>query len=207
VFRQLLLIKQQEDDLKYVFNGSLFIGIGICIHPPFMLYLFIFIVSVWNLKSFNIRDLLIMMVGVALPFLYVGGFYFLNDKTIIIDLFNALSKWKIVAFDFLFVLIIISFITLLAIVSIRSNFIKSTLRLRKMMLPVWGFLIIGFLFGLYDFILYFQIDRFVLMLVTLPILINYSYINRTFNLFSGILFFIALGYSFIKFFTVLTYAN
>jgi hypothetical protein len=92
----------------------------------------------------------------------------------------------------------------LAFVSFRSNVIKSTLRLRKMMLPVWGFLFIGFLFGLYELLFFFQIERFILMLVTLPILVNYSFINRTFNLFSGILFFIALGYSFFKFFTVLS---
>lgn len=204
VFRQILLIKQQDEDRKYIFNGSLFLGIGICIHPPLVLYLLIFIVSVWNLKSFSIRDFLIMTTGLLLPLIYVGGFYFLNNKIIVLDLFNALSKWKLVVFDFLFVMIIISFIFLLAFVSFRSNVIKSTLRLRKMMLPVWGFLILGFLFGLYELIFFFQIERFAFMLVTLPILINYSYINRTFNLFSGILFFIALGYSFFKFFTVLS---
>jgi hypothetical protein len=204
VFRQLLLLKQQEsEDQKYVFNGSFFLGIGICIHSSLILYLIVFLFSIWNIKSFSFRDLIIMLTGIIVPFIFVGGFYFLNNKTISLDFFSALSTWKLIVFDMLFVLIILSFITVIAFASFRSNAIKSTLRLRKMMFPVWGFLFLGLLFGIYDFVFYYQIDRFILMLVTLPILVNYSYINRTFNLFSGILFFIALGYSFFKFFTVL----
>lgn len=178
VFRQLLLLKQQEnEDQKYVFNGSLFLGIGICIHSSLILYLIVFVFSIWNIKSFSFRDLIIIFTGLIVPFIFVGGYYFLNDKTITLDFFSVLTRWKLVVFDMLFVLIIFSFITVIAFASFRSNAIKSTLRLRKMMFPVWGFLFLGFLLGVYDFVVYYQIERFILMLVTLPILVNYSYIN------------------------------
>jgi hypothetical protein len=94
----------------------------------------------------------------------------------------------------------------MALVSFRSSAVKSTLRLRKMMLPLILFFAVGLALGLYDFVLFFQMDRFLLVLVTLPFFINYAFVNRTYSLFAGILFIMALGYSFIKFFTVLPHS-
>jgi hypothetical protein len=206
VVREVLLIQQQDGDQKHVFNGAFLLGLSACIHPPSLLYLFVFLVSIWSLKSFLMKDFLLILVGSFLPFMYVGSYYFLNDKVILIDLFSSPTKWKIVVFDMLFTLINCSFLFLMALVSFRSSAVKSTLRLRKMMLPLVMFFIVGLGLGLYDFILFFQMDRLLLMLVTLPFFINYAFINRTYSLFAGILFIMALGYSFIKFFTVLPHS-
>jgi hypothetical protein len=75
-----------------------------------------------------------------------------------------------------------------------------------MMLPLVLFFAVGLLLGFYDFIFFFQTERLLLILVTLPFFINYAFINRTYSLFAGILFIMALGYSFIKFFTVLPHS-
>ncbi|MFM7666588.1 MAG: hypothetical protein ACKO7D_00185 [Bacteroidota bacterium] len=206
VVREVLLIQQQDGDQKHVFNGAFLLGLSACIHPPSLLYLFVFLVSIWSLKSFLMKDFILILVGSFLPFMYVGSYYFLNDKVILIDLFSSPTKWKIVVFDMLFTLINCSFLFLMALVSFRSSAVKSTLRLRKMMLPLVMFFIVGLGLGLYDFILFFQMDRLLLMLVTLPFFINYAFINRTYSLFAGILFIMALGYSFIKFFTVLPHS-
>ena len=45
-------------------------------------------------------------------------------------------------------------------------------------------------FNNYDFIFFFQTERLLLILVTLPFFINYAFINRTYSLFAGILFII-----------------
>jgi len=206
VVREVLLIQQQDGDQKHVFNGAFLLGLSACIHPPSLLYLFVFLVSIWSLKSFLMKDFILILVGSFLPFMYVGSYYFLNDKVILIDLFSSPTKWKIVVFDMLFTLINCSFLFLMALVSFRSSAVKSTLRLRKMMVPLVMFFIVGLGLGLYDFILFFQMDRLLLMLVTLPFFINYAFINRTYSLFAGILFIMALGYSFIKFFTVLPHS-
>ena len=206
VVREILLIQQQEGDQKHVFNGAFLLGLSACIHPPSFLYLLAFLVSIWSLKSFLSKDFLLILVGAFIPFMYVGSYYFLNDKVILIDLFGSPTKWKIVVFDMLFTLINCSFLFLMALVSFRSSAVKSTLRLRKMMLPLILFFAVGLALGLYDFVLFFQMDRFLLVLVTLPFFINYAFVNRTYSLFAGILFIMALGYSFIKFFTVLPHS-
>jgi hypothetical protein len=203
ILRELLLIKQHENDKKHVFNGAFLLGVGSCIHPPLFIFTPAYLFSVWNFKSFNVRDLFLMFLGLALPFVYVGAYYFVQDKIILIDIFNSPSKWKIIVFDMLFIFIILAFLFLFAFVSFRSNAVKSTLRLRKMMFPIWFFTILSGILGVYDFILFFQIERLSILLITLPFLINYSFIHRNYSLFAGVLFFIALGYSVIKFFTVL----
>jgi hypothetical protein len=106
----------------------------------------------------------------------------------------------------LFTLINISFLFLIALVSYRSSTVKSTLRLRKMMLPLILFFVFGLAFGIYDFIFFFQTERLLLMLTTLPFFISYAFVNRSYSLFAGILFIMGLGYSFIKFFTVLPHS-
>ena len=203
--REVLLIKQQEGDQKHVFNGALLLGISCCVHPPSTIYVLPFFVAIWNLKVIQLRDILLTFVGLLIPFLYVGSYYFLNEKVIIIDLFNAPTKWGIIVFDLLFVLIVLTLLFLIAAVSLRANSIKSTLRLRKMMVPVWGFFIFGALLGGYDLFFFGQIDRFSLVLFSLPIFINYALISKNYRLFAGILFFIALSYSLLKFFTVLPF--
>lgn len=206
VIREVLLIQQQEGDQKHIFNGAFLLGLSACIHPPSSIYLLAFFVSVWSLKSFQPKDFLLIIAGAFLPFMYVGSYYFLNDKIIFIDLFNSPTNWKIVVFDMLFTFIVISFLFLMALVSYRSTAVKSTLRLRKMMLPLVLFFAVGLVLGLYDFIFFFQTERLLLILVTLPFFISYAFINRTYSLFAGILFIMALGYSFIKFFTVLPHS-
>jgi hypothetical protein len=206
VIREVLLIQQQEGDQKHVFNGAFLLGVTSCINPPSSIYLLTFFVSIWSLKSFQPKDFLLITVGALLPFMYAGSYYFLNDKIILIDLFNSPTNWKIVVFDMLFTFILISFLFLMALVSYRSSAIKSTLRLRKMMLPLFLFFAVGLLLGIYDFIFFFQTERLLLILVTFPFFVNYAFINRTYSLFAGILFIMALGYSFIKFFTVLPHS-
>jgi hypothetical protein len=203
VVREILLIQHQDGDQKHVFNGAFLVGLAACIHGSSALYLVVFLVSIWSLKSFQLKDFLLIITGAFLPFMYVGSYYFLNDKIILIDLFGSPTKWNLVVFDMLFTLINGSFLFLIALVSYRSSAIKSTLRLRKMMLPLVLFFAVGLTLGIYDFIVFSQIDRLLLVLVTLPFFINYAFINRTYSLFAGILFIMALGYSFIKFFTVL----
>lgn len=206
VVREILQIQQQDGDQKHVFNGAFLLGVSVCIHPPSAIYLLGFLVAIWSLKSFQFKDFLLILTGVFLPIMYMGSYYFLQEKKIVIDLLTSPTNWKIVVFDMLFTLINCSFLFLIALVSYRSSAIKSTLRLRKMMLPLILFFVFGLILGVYDFIFYFQTERLCLILTTLPFLINYAFINRTYSLFAGILFIMGLGYSFIKFFTVLPHS-
>jgi hypothetical protein len=206
VIREILLIQHQDGDQKHIFNGAFLLGLSACLHPPSSLYLFAFLVSIWSLKSFLTKDFLLILVGAFLPLIYIGSYYFLNDQVILIELFGSPTNWRVVIFDMLFTLINGSFLFIIAVVSYRSSAVKSTLRLRKMMLPLLLFFLVGLTLGLYDFVFFFQMDRLLLVLVTLPFFINYSFINRTYSLFAGILFIMALGYSFIKFFTVLPHS-
>ena len=206
VVREILLIQQQEGDQKHVFNGAFLIGVSFCIHPPSAVYFISFLVAVWSLKSFQAKDFILILTGVFLPLIYLGSYYFLNDKEILLNLFESPTSWKIVVFDMLFTLINISFLFLIALVSYRSSSVKSTLRLRKMMLPLILFFVFGLAFGIYDFIFFFQTERLLLMLTTLPFFISYAFVNRSYSLFAGILFIMGLGYSFIKFFTVLPHS-
>jgi|688.fasta_scaffold291543_2 hypothetical protein len=205
VFRETLLLKQKDGDQKHVFNGAILLGLCFCIHPPTIIYIIPFFIAVLNLKVIQFRDIFLVIVGLLIPFIYVGSYYFINEKVILIDFFNVPSTWKIIVFDLLFVLIILTFLFLLAFVSLRSNAIKSTLRLRKMMVPVWFFFVFGIIIGGYDLFFFGQFDRFSFVLISLPFFINYALTSRHYRLFAGILFFIALGYSFVKFFAVLPF--
>jgi hypothetical protein len=85
VIREVLLIQHQEGDQKHVFNGAFLLGVSMCIHPPSSLYILTFLVAIWSLKSFQAKDFLLILIGAFLPFMYVGSYYFLNDKIILID--------------------------------------------------------------------------------------------------------------------------
>ncbi|MBM3452696.1 MAG: hypothetical protein FJX84_06100 [Bacteroidetes bacterium] len=206
VIREVLQIQRQEFVQKHIFNGAFLLGISVCIHPPTALYILAFWLAVWSIKSFETKDILLVSTGIFLPFLYVGSYYFLNDKIINIDFFGKTSDWKIVLFDMMFVIVNTLFLLMLGFVSYLSNSIKSSPRLRKMMLSLILFFIVGVALGLYDFIFFFQMERFILILIAMPFFVNYGFINRMYSLFVGILFIMALGYSFIKFFTILPHS-
>ena len=50
VFREALLLKQQDGDQKHVFNGAFLLGLCFCIHPPTIIYIIPFFIAILNLK-------------------------------------------------------------------------------------------------------------------------------------------------------------
>ena len=77
---------------------------------------------------------------------------------------------------------------------------NSSIRFKKLVRILWVFMAIGALFGVSDYLLFGQIERFSFILLPIPFFLPYSFTSKTWGKIASILFYITFAYSIIKFF-------
>lgn len=79
-WRFLLQIHNQTQIGILLFNASFFAGIATILFSPNIVLLFMIFLGALILRSISIREVLNLMVGFFLPFIYLGVFIYLNES-------------------------------------------------------------------------------------------------------------------------------
>jgi hypothetical protein len=74
----LMDIRQEEASAKQCYNSGFLLGIAIALHPPFILYLPILILSLFNLRAYGIREYLIAILGVMTPLFWAWSYFYIT---------------------------------------------------------------------------------------------------------------------------------
>lgn len=197
---QLFKLRQNEDGRRYVFNAGLFAGLAASFHPP-MVVLFPFVmIMVWNIRPFVLRETILGLVGFGIPLLYAGVFLWYSGHKIELRILEQSTNYTKKQTDFLVTSVLFTLLFILSLVSIQGRMKKSSIRLKKYIRILYWLLLVAIIFGVIDFIIYFQIERFSFLMIPLSFFLTFSFSNKTFGLMASILFHLTMGYSMINFF-------
>ncbi len=197
---QLFRLYQNEDGRAAVFNAAFFAGISAVVHPPIIMILPFLFIMVWSIRPFVLRESLLLITGFGIPLIYGGIYLKWLDTSISLQLLKQATNYQTHKINFLITTAIFLLMLLLSLISIRTKMKNSSIRFKKLVRILWVFMAIGALFGVSDYLLFGQIERFSFILLPIPFFLPYSFTSKTWGKIASILFYITFAYSIIKFF-------
>ena len=197
---QLFRMKQNEDGRRPVFNAAFFAGLAAIVHPPIILILPLLFTMVWSIRPFVLRESLLLVAGFGVPLVYGGMYLKWTNSTIDLQLLKQMTDYENNQVHFLVTASIFLLMLILGGLGIQSRLRKSSIRFKKLVRILWLYLLLGVVFGLSDFLLFGQIERFSFLLIPIPFFLSYAFTHKSYAGVSSFLFYCALVYSYLKFF-------
>jgi hypothetical protein len=203
---QFFRLKQNVDGRKNVFNGFFFAGLASTFHP-FMIFTFpILLAMILIIRPFIFREFFLALGGFFVPIIYALVYQWYFDYELSFQILKNSSNFQLKT-DFLVTLIFFGILLALGTISLRTRMQKSSIRLKKQIQIIWLLVLISICFGVIDFIYFYQIERFSLLLIPLSILLTYSFLHKSYGIISSIVFYLTIIYSVVKFFIFLPNAQ
>lgn len=203
---QFFQLKQNADGRRNVFNGFLFAGLAATFHPYLVFSFPILIIMILIIRPFVLREFFLALGGFLIPLIYASIFQWYFDHTFALQILKNSTNYRLQT-DFLITLIFFGILLALGTISLRTRMQKSSIRLKKQIQIIWLLVLISMTIGIIDFIYFFQIERFSLLLIPLSILLTYSFLHKTYGIISTIVFYLTIIYSVVKFFFFLPNAQ
>jgi hypothetical protein len=197
----LFLLKQNTDGKMTIFNAGILFSMAITLLPYLATLIPIILIMIVIIRPFNWRELFICMSGISIPLIYYFSYLFLTDQLVftwefpvwqIHDFHEALNFYPVAALYF--VLLIIS------LLSLSARMLKSSLRLKKQIQMLGLIFTALFLLGCMDFYFSGSMLYFSLAIIPLTYFLTYAFLSKRTGILANIFFYIALLYSFVKFF-------
>ncbi len=150
VFSQLCTLYYKDTFVNLrVLNAGLFTGLAIILSPETWYYLPGLFIGMSLFRTFKFRDYAISIIGLAIPFYFAAGLFFIFDE---IDLFYNLKNDFFAEFTNQFLIIsdllkiyfgFLIFILLISSGELRQNFFRNTIRTRKLQQLLLVFMVLG----------------------------------------------------------------
>ena len=203
---QFFQLKQNTDGRQHVFNGFFFAGIAATFHPYLIFSFPVLIAMILIIRPFNFREFFLAIAGFLIPLIYALVFQLYFDNQLNFQILKNSTNFQLQT-DFLITLIFFGILLLLGTFSLRTRMQNSSIRLKKQIQIIWLLVFISLSFGIIDFIYFFQIERFNMLLIPLSILLTYSFLHKSYGIISSIVFYLTIIYSVVKFFLVIPNAQ
>lgn len=200
MLHQFFKLRQNEDGRRHIFNGAIFAGIAASFHPPMVAFLPFLLIMVWTIRPFVLRETSLALLGFVVPLVYAGVYLWYSGHTIELKIIDQTTNYTNKQTDFLVMAVLFTLLFLLSLITIRGRMQKSSNRLKKMVSILWWLVLVGILFGVVDFYLFRQIERFSFLMLPLSFFLTFSFSNKTFGGMASVLFYLTFAYSWIKFF-------
>lgn len=197
---QFFKLRQNEEGRRNVFNGAFFAGMAATFHPPMVTLLPFVLIMIWTIRPLVFREIILAILGFALPILYAGVFLWYSDHTIDLRILEQATNYSKKQTDFLVMAVLFTLLFLLSLFSIRGKMQKSSIRLKKLVNILWWLVGVSVLFGLGDYFFFGQIERFSFLMIPLAFFLTFSFVNKTFMITATVLFYITFVYSLVNFF-------
>jgi hypothetical protein len=200
MLHQFFQLRQNEDGRAIVFNGSFFAGIAATFHPPMVGMLPIMLIMVWIIRPFLVREFLLALSGFAVPLVYANTYFWYTGQDLELNILERVSDYYKEQIDFFVTSGLFVSLLVLSVVSIRNRMQKSSIRLKKLVNMLWLLMIVGFIYGMIDFIFFDQIERFSFLMVPLAFFLPFSFMHKKLMGAASVLFYLTFFYSLINFF-------
>jgi hypothetical protein len=197
----LFQLKQNTDGKITIFNASILLSIAIIFLPYLILLIPVMLMMIIIIRSFNWREFFICLMGIGVPFIYYFSYLFLTDQFV----FNwKLPSWQmhnyqsaLHLYPIVAIYVVLLFISLL---SLSARMLKSSLRLKKQIQMLSLVFTVLFVLGAIDFYFSGSLCYLSLAIVPLTYFLTYAFLSKRSGILANIFFYIALLYSFVKFF-------
>jgi len=140
---------KNDSPVSPIFDGSFLLAIATLIYFPSFLIFFLFLYSIYNLRSFNFREMMIAAVGFILPFFFLAVYGFWTD-TLVSSTHNFFARFTIHKIQeelhdvqsAIGIAVYIGLLVLMALIRLRSNFYRNTIKSRSTHEILFVFLIL-----------------------------------------------------------------
>jgi hypothetical protein len=173
---------KNDSPVSSIFDGSFLLAIATLIYFPAFLFFFLFLYSIYNLRAFNFREMLIALVGFILPFLFLAVFGFWTD-TLVSSTHNFFARFSLHHIQeglkdvrsAIGIAALTGILVLMSLFRMRSNFYRNTIKTRSTQEILFVFFIfsMGGLFFLPDIAFY----HFTLFAIPCSIFLAYFFIS------------------------------
>lgn len=152
ILTRLFYLYESNKPLFLVLDAGMYLGIGLLFNYDFILYLPFILVSVIIFTSFNLRYIIVSILGALIPIYFVAVYFYVTDKfdTFIQILFNSLQtlEWSPTLYNYYYIipLALMSITTLSGAFGLQQNFFKNKVKTRRILqslMLLFGFSILG----------------------------------------------------------------
>src|SRR3569832_1250 len=139
---------KNDSPVSAIFDCCLLLSLCTLIYFPSIVLLYFFFVALAFLRTFHPREWLVAVVGFMLPFYFVAVYAFCTDslKAIATDFISKFTLYRIeritLAKPFITFLSWFGFLFLIALIKLRANFNKNSIRTRGEQQALFVFLIL-----------------------------------------------------------------
>ena len=197
---QFFQLRQNEDGRRHVFNGAFFAGVAASFHPPIIVLFPLYLLMIYVLRPVNFRETFLAIVGFGIPLLYSSLYLLYAEHNINLQILEQATNYNKKQVDFLITSVLFTLLFILGLISLQLKLKKSSSRLKKLIQMLWLMVLIGILFGFFDFFRFGQVERFSFLVIPLSFYLSYAFVNKTYHYISLGLFYATFIYSMINFF-------
>lgn len=136
-FHKVFLLFKNPNPIRLLFDAGFLIGLAFLVHPSAIIFFALLMLSLSMIRTLNLREWLIVLIGLVLPFYFACIWYYWNDglgdflKSIFSNVpnfrFHHNLHWAL-AQRAEGVLILL--LTVMSLVKLRKHFYKNTIRTR-----------------------------------------------------------------------------
>ncbi len=186
-FIMLLLLRlcylyESVNPLLLMLDAGFYLGVGLLFNYDLILFLPFILISVVIFTSFNLRYLLVSLLGIMLPLYFAAGIFYITDQLdeVLIVVRHSFEKNILKAaieqYEFLIPFVIIIPVTVVAGFNMQQNFFRNKVKTRRIIQSI-GLMM---LFGVAG--LFFENTNFIYALyylnVPLSIIMGYYFISE-----------------------------
>jgi hypothetical protein len=197
----LFYLKQNTDGKMTIFNAGILFSMAVILLPYLIILTPIILIMIVIIRPFIWREFFICLAGISVPVIYYFSYLFLTNgltftwELPVWQLHDYRKAWNLYPIAGLYLILL--FISLL---SLSARMLKSSLRLKKQIQMLGLIFTSLFLLGCFDFYFTGSLLYFSLAIIPLTYFLTYAFLSKRSGILANIFFYIALVYSFVKFF-------
>jgi hypothetical protein len=154
LFQRLCYLYESANPLLIIFDAGMCLGIGVLFNYDMSLFLPFILISVVIFTSFNLRYLIISLIGILVPLYFTFSFFYLSGSLndwihTVIDSFYK-TRLKAISGSYLMIipLLILGPIAIISGFELQSNFFRNKVKTRRILQAV-GLMILFGILGLF----------------------------------------------------------
>jgi hypothetical protein len=193
LLQRLCYLYESKNPLLVVLDAGLYLGIGVLFNYDLLLFLPFILISVIIFTSFNLRYLVVSVIGICIPLYFTGIYFYVTNRYDELLLYIVQSfeqkQLKTIETDWIRLLpwVIILPITVVSIFDFQQNFFRNKVKTRRIIQSIFLMLFFGLAGLFFENVNYLY--ALVYLSVPVSIVVAYYFISDKRFILKEILFF------------------
>jgi hypothetical protein len=193
LLQRLCYLYESKNPLLVVLDAGLYLGIGILFNYDLLLFLPFILISVIIFTSFNLRYLVISVLGICIPLYFTGIYFYVTNRYDELLLYIVQSfeqkQLKTIETNWIRLLpwVIILPITVVSVFNLQQNFFRNKVKTRRIIQSIYLMLFFGLAGLFFENVNYLY--ALVYLSVPVSIVVAYYFISDRRFILKEILFF------------------